>query len=125
MRQGGCFLYVSLQAVWVAYTYSKDGSLLSMTDADGEVLYSYDANGSCTSITDRMGHKQQFAYNEAGQLISATDAMGAVHTFIYDDEGNLKSEKDALAYQESCQRNQWGSVTSYTDKNGNTTSYTF
>jgi len=117
--------YTSPAGHTVGYTYSKDGDLLSVSDADGEILYSYDANGSCTGITDRMGNKQQFAYNEAGQLVSVTDAMGKVQTFDYDDEGNLAAEQDEMGYRTAYQYNQWGSVTAYTDKNGNTTSYTF
>ncbi len=117
--------YTSPAGNTVEYTYSKDGDLLSMSDADGEILYSYDANGSCTGVTDRMGGTQQLAYNEAGQLVSVTDAMGKVQTFTYDDEGNLAAEQDAMGYRTAYQHNQWGSVISHTDKNGNTTSYTF
>ncbi len=117
--------YTSPAGNTVEYTYSKDGDLLSVSDADGEILYSYDANGSCTGVTDRMGGTQQFTYNEAGQLVSVTDAMGKVQTFTYDDEGNLATEQDPMGYRTAYRHNQWGSVTSYTDKNGNTTSYTF
>lgn len=101
----------------------------SATDPQGNTTsYSYDSHGNVLTITDALASQNRFTftYNANGTLASSTNALGGVTTYGYDNKGNLTSITPpsplgaiALGY-DSLSR-----LTSYTDGNGNHTSFAY
>jgi YD repeat-containing protein len=71
-----------------AFTYDRDGNLLTATDASGTYQMAYDGDRLVTQ-TDPNGLTLAYGYDAAGNIVSETDSLGGTVTSLYDAEGNL------------------------------------
>ncbi|MEE8574169.1 MAG: RHS repeat-associated core domain-containing protein, partial [Thermodesulfobacteriota bacterium] len=98
------------------FIYSGRNLLLYSVDAGGNnSSYTYDAEGNKTSVTDGNGKVTLYAYNNDGKLIKTTDAAGGVTIYSYIDTGTCAG----------CGGGGEDDLASFTDANGNTTSYSY
>lgn len=110
---------------------NTSGKILSITDQVGrKFTVAYNAQNLITSITDPMNRKVSYEY-ENGLLSKVTDPMGYITQYLYDTEKYLKQIKDnenniidTITYNHATGENQH-KVTNYTDRLGNTFSYTY
>lgn len=108
-----------------SYTYTSDGQIDTMTDANGRVTdydyndfgrlikttfavgtvdeavqqFEYNAAGNLTAFIDENNNRTEYEYDELNRLIKTTYAKAtteeAVETFEYDDAGNQIATVDA------------------------------
>lgn len=119
--------------------------LHSVTDALGHnATVAIDALGRVTAITDSLSRTAQRSYDSNDWLKTGTDPRGKVTTLTYDNEGHVKAvalpsgtigyqydpvyrvkqRTDALNQSESWTYDAAGHVQTYTDRKGQTTTYT-
>ena len=109
---------------------SYNGDLLAnVSDGILQITFSYDYDDNLTGINYPGGENSVFTYDQTGRVISETDAEGRqVFRNIYDEQGRVVSQADGknqistLAYSMDDQSGR--SVTTITDRNGNTKSFT-
>lgn len=126
------------------YRYDPDtlGLMLIADPAGHTSRASYDTDGNMVTRTDGLYRQTVYTYNSLRQVTSVTDpqrvnGVAATRTFTYDAAGNLLSEAAPLLdangvtvatatvtnhYDDPAQP---GDLTSRTDSNGNTTTYTY
>ncbi len=86
----------------------------------------YDERGNTLSVTDPEGRVSTYTYNEQGQMLTHTDPLGFTITNIYDDQGYLIEKRyGSSSVNEEFSYDTYGRLESFTDKNGNTTSYSY
>ncbi len=113
-------------------SYAYDPATLgitSITDPLGHITtYSYDSRGNLLSKTDPLGHTTSQTYNTFNEPLTSTDALGAVTTSTYDASGNPLTttgptgDTTTFVYGDATHP---GDVTSQTDGDGRTTSFTY
>ncbi len=116
------------------FEYDDNGNLTTVTDhANGVTQYTYDNMNRVTQVTTPGGDVHTTAYNLLGQVASTTTPDGRKTTFEYDHMGrvikttycmeNLQDPADDIVEQRSYDKR--GNLTSVTDGNGASTSYTY
>ncbi len=79
--------------------FSSTGSLLSMTDRNGNSLtltYSTGKTPLLTTVADATGKALTFAYDKSNRIITVTDPAGRTATYTYATSGGLQSYTDPL-----------------------------
>lgn len=117
----------------LAFTRDAQGRITSVKDPAGRtVSYSYTAAGDLDSITSPTNQVSRNQYATvpatlAHLLTSYTDASGALQLRnVYDATGKLIAQYDALGNKvDLSQRDLTNHTQSVTDRNGNTSTYTF
>ncbi|MGX4668687.1 DNRLRE domain-containing protein [Cerasibacillus sp. JNUCC 74] len=80
-----------------AYTYDKNGNVLTATDSYGKETYQYNKNNDVTEVVDTEGEKTTVAYDGLNP-ISETDEAGNVSSVSsYDQYGNEIQSSAALS----------------------------
>jgi RHS repeat-associated protein/uncharacterized repeat protein (TIGR01451 family) len=132
-------------------TYTNDGRLESVTDAEGnttqitvdpdartEIVTSpdgrlvtisqFDDRGNAVTVDevyDGESHVSSFVFNDDDLVTSRTDPEGNTWTGVYDDDRNLTSFTDAENNTSAFTYDAFGFPTSVTDAEGNTTSFVY
>ncbi len=132
-------------------TYSDDGRLESVTDAEGnttqisvdpdartEIVTSPDGNlvtvsqfderGNATTVDevyDGASHVSTFVFDDQDQVTSRTDPEGNAWVGVYDDDRNLTSFTDAESNASGFTYDDFGFPTSVTDAETNTTEFAY
>jgi YD repeat-containing protein len=84
----------------VAYTYGKEGELLSRSGSMETTSYSYDAAGRLITFRDGKNQATTYSYGSAGYLASiAYPGGGTVQYPLYDAAGNLLRRIDGQSVQ--------------------------
>ena len=131
------------------YTYDGNGNLTSITDPnDNTVLYGYDDYDNLVSYTDAEGTKTEYTYDSScnllktinadgttivntydnkNRLVTSTDERGTLTTYCYDDDGNVTEMKITFGDKTVTASYGYtnGQITSFTDFNGNTSTYNY
>ncbi|GAB1815538.1 DUF6531 domain-containing protein [Mycobacterium sp. MUNTM1] len=88
------------------------------------------ADENLISVTDAAGATRRFSYDSAQRMVALTDANGLVSTNAYDAAGRVITQKlddeslsGTFTYRQD--RDNTGSISSYTDATGATTVYGF
>jgi RHS repeat-associated protein len=121
-------LYSKTNELGGTWSYKYDSSNnphapSEVTDPVGVVTtFVYNADGSLQTKTSAS----DYAYDSDNKLIASTGAPGFTTTYNYDTYGNLLSTTDPLGVSTSGTYDTNGLyLTNSTDKNGNTTDYTY
>lgn len=100
------------------FTYDMLGRLVSVTNALGETTsYTYDLAGNKLTQTDGRGLTTAFEYNVANKLVRKIDAggrKGAPGSYVY-----TEAKVESYTYTPD------GQIARKTNRNGNTTNYTY
>jgi len=125
-------------AATFGYRFGLDGytaDLTSRTSPEGRRwTFGYDHRGNLTSVTDPKGtatptvgdHETTHTYDEFGQLLVSTDANGNPTTYSDQDPvGYPRRITDALGKATVTAYDVRGNVTSVTDANNRTATYTY
>lgn len=114
----------SMSMMQVTYGYGPAGEV-SGTDADrGTTHYSFDDRGLLVKVRDALGNAAHFTYDNDHNLTQVINSAGQLYNNQYDQNGNVIKTTDpdgatvSLTYTGPFNR-----LSSYTDPNGNTTSY--
>ena len=67
-----------------AYTYDREGRLLTSTTDDVGHSYTYDSLGNVIQETDALGQTISYTYDAVGNLLKTVDRNGVETTCIYD-----------------------------------------
>ena len=110
-------------------TFDGNNNLTSVTDPLGhKTTYQYDENGNLTNVVDALGNTTQITSDDLGRPVSLTDALNHTTQFAYTDDPvtGIAATKPSLVTRPDGSTlkfiyNSFGSVTSATDENGNTT----
>ncbi len=75
----------------LSFTYYRDGSLKSQTDASGKsVYYSYDENGRLKCLKEKDGGVlTEYRYTNAGRIKEILMINGIRTSYSYDEDGNI------------------------------------
>ncbi len=121
-----------------AYTFNSKGELVNITDRNGnQLVFSY-VNSRLDSVSDPCSRRLIFGYNSNGLISRITRPDGSFVTYEYDGSNNLIKVTDpadnsiiygyslfdfynGLIYVEDV----YWQLSSVTDPNGNTTSFSF
>ncbi|MGN0319478.1 MAG: DNRLRE domain-containing protein, partial [Lachnospira sp.] len=108
-----------------SYTYDNNGNLLSKVRKDGRsVNYTYNERNQITQYTDYSGNKTSYSYDASGNLTEVTYADGSKTAYEYDELNRLVKESGQDG--NTVIRSYTGAlVSSCTDANGNTASYSY
>ncbi|MBL8802151.1 MAG: RHS repeat protein [Planctomycetes bacterium] len=116
------------------HDYDSDGDLVSWEDESGAAAtLQNDATGRRTAITDRLGRTNSWTIHAAsGRIARKTEADGGQTTFTYtprNSGGFTFYDVTAITYadgnDESFSYDANGNRTGWTDRGGNTWTYTF
>ncbi len=110
------------------YLYDSYGSLLARTNTRGEVSVenTYDEDtGVLLEYKNILGQKTTYTYNNANLISSITNNLNQTQQFEYDSRANISKTISPGGSEEVVARNNAGFVTSRTDANGDTHSYTY
>ncbi len=100
------------------YSYDEYGNLLSVTNPLNEITsYTYDGNGNTLSQTDASGNTMFFEYNAFNQKVKTIYPGG--RTGIHGNYTYDSTKVESYTYSPN------GNKLSQTDRNGNTTEYTY
>lgn len=110
------------------FTYDANSNIIKQEIKNGNktltTTATYDKDNRKTSTTDASGNMTHYVYNQLSQIVTVTDPSGVPTHYTYDYRGNIKTETRAnktitKSYDTS------GNLTSLTDANSNTTTYTY
>ncbi|USB32579.1 S8 family serine peptidase [Paenibacillus sp. YPG26] len=122
-----------------ATKYDLLGNKTAVTDGNGNTTrYDYDYLGRLSRVTNALDEVTSYTYDLIGNKLTQTNGNGHVSTFEYNaadllvrriDPGGLQVKNGKIAYQadqiESYTYFANGSMKTKTDRNGNTTSYSY
>ncbi len=108
------------------FEYDSLGNITKVRDAKGnETRFTYDSHGNEITATDPYNHTVTSSYEPVfNHLTSKQDRRGNTWTCTYDEHGNCTNIAKPLSVNLSYSYNSYGEMTSYTDGNGHTTSFT-
>ena len=89
---------------------------------DGTSIYEFTANGKIKEIKDLNGNTTTFTYTDG--LLSKIENISGYFTFTYNTDGTIKSVKDSGSREIKYGYTD-GLLTSYTDAEGNKTTYSY
>ncbi|MEC7276949.1 MAG: RHS repeat-associated core domain-containing protein [Bdellovibrionota bacterium] len=110
------------------YLYDSYGSLLARTNTRGEVSVEntyHEDTGVLLEYKNILGQKTTYTYNNANLISSITNNLNQTQQFEYDSRANISKTISPGGREEVVVRNNAGFVTSRTDANGDTHSYTY
>ena len=108
------------------FSYSADGSLTTLTDANGnQTLHTYDADGRLVATKDALGFTEQYGYDASFNRTKFTDRAGRAFTYTYDDRGNKLTEDGPLGWHRAWAYNALDHVTRAEDALGRATTFTY
>jgi RHS repeat-associated protein len=112
------------------YTYTYQNNVKTVTDPGGHIYsYEYDALGRLTKVINPDSTFTQAVYDDITNTVTVLDENQHKIEYHYDWVGNLvqvKEYTDAVNYYlTQYTYDDAGNITSFTDGNGNTTSYTY
>nr|WP_301290465.1 RHS repeat-associated core domain-containing protein [Paenibacillus sp. 1781tsa1] len=100
-------------------TYDAAGRLLTRTDGFGHLLqYAYDAAGRMTALTYPDGKVVQYRYQATGELAEVKDWNGRLTRYRYDASGKLIETRRPNGSQEQREYDAAGQLTRLTDTSG-------
>jgi YD repeat-containing protein len=101
------------------YQYDNNGNLVSIEDANHNVVQLSYTGSNLTQITDTAGRTYLLEY-EGSYIRQITDPLSRVYTYSYDGRGNLQTYRDPEGglIQYSYNSDHW--MRSITDPNGHT-----
>jgi RHS repeat-associated protein len=111
-------------------TYNAQGLISTLTDnANRTVTLTYDQSHNLTGITDSRG-TISYTYDSSGRVLTGTDFTGTVtFTDTYDSNGRVTTQTDSLNHQTAFNYDELSQpgelITTVTDRNSQTRSYTF
>jgi YD repeat-containing protein len=73
----------------LAFTYTPQGQLATVTQGTRTTTFTYDARGRVERVTDPLSREALFAYDLADRMVSQTLPGGRTVTFGYDASGNV------------------------------------
>ncbi|MGA2699488.1 MAG: Ig-like domain repeat protein [Isosphaeraceae bacterium] len=113
------------QPLTISYPTNSPGEV-DVTDATGATTrYLYDASGSIVATIDPSGQMARATLDANSNITAFTYPDGSVDTATYDSSGDLLSLIDPLGDRSSFTYDpNFHQLTSYTDANGYTTTYT-
>ena len=107
------------------FTYYGNRRAFQVTDPDGYTnTYSFNLYTNQTAFTDELGNTTLYGYNSAGNEVSVQHPDRARETFVWQNN-LLTSDTDAFGQTETFQYDANGNVTTFTDRAGNVTTYTY
>ncbi len=108
------------------YSYDADGRLLSISRGGQTTSFTYTPSGKKKSVTNPEGHVATYDYTALDRLWRITNAENQMFEFVYDAVGNVLGLLDAQGrhlVEYSFTPN--GKPATFTDANGNTTTYEY
>jgi RHS repeat-associated protein len=90
--------------------------------------YDYDARGNVVKVSDVVGGQtlvREFSYDARNNVTRVKDELGRQTFFTYDAQGNLREVVNAEGHKALTTFDGQGRVTSYSDFNGNTTTFVY
>ena len=113
-------------------TYDKYGRVCTQKDALNHTTYFEYHDDPCEScdgivrtVTNRLGKKSYRVYDNKARLIKYIDENDNSKTYEYDEHDNVIKEIDAKGYAVTKVYNRFNKPTQVTDRNGNTTYFTY
>ena len=108
------------------YQYDSTSNLIGITDPLGRTRsFSYDANGNLNKAIDPAGNQISMTYSPIfSQLEAFRDSRGYVTSFVLDSHANVQTRVYPDSSSESYIHDQFGLLTSRTDRKGQTILYT-
>jgi RHS repeat-associated protein len=117
------------------WNYVYDPATLGITsqsDPNGHVTTkTYDGSGNLLTSTDALGRETRYTYNSFNEVLTATDPLEVATTNTYDARGNLIARSTPIGLSTATTTYTYGDsahpgdVTSMTDPNGHTSTYTY
>jgi RHS repeat-associated protein len=107
------------------YAFNSSGQLTGITDLNGYTTSFAYTDGSLSSITDADGQSLAVLTNGAGAVTQITDPVGLETHYVYNGAGDLTSVMNQDGDEWQYGYNDVGDMTSMTDPDGNTTTTTF
>jgi RHS repeat-associated protein len=108
------------------FTYDAHGSLLTETDANGNVTaFAYNNFGQVTTIIDALGQTTTLTYDTFGNLVSITDPLGNSTTIEYDAISRPIQTIDALGRRSQTVYDPLGRVVKQVNTQGNSTQFAY
>lgn len=80
-----------------AYTYDKNGNILTETDALGKNTYEYNANNDVTKSVDSENRSTTIAYDDTNAVSETNQSAETSSISIYDSYGNVTKSSDNLS----------------------------
>lgn len=119
-----------------SYTYDAVGNLTALTDGGGTVGYAYNAVNVLAQLTEPDGATTSFAYNPDNQRTHTGYPNGVSQQAVYDDSGRLTSMTATTTsgatltafdytYTDPASGTDTALRQSMTDRDANTTAYTY
>ncbi|PYE42108.1 RHS repeat-associated core domain-containing protein [Paenibacillus barcinonensis] len=100
-------------------TYDAAGRLLTRTDGFGHLLqYTYDAAGRMTALTYPDGKEVEYRYHATGELAEVKDWNGRLTRYRYDASGKLIDTRRPNGSQEQREYDAAGQLIRLTDTSG-------
>nr|WP_253299365.1 RHS repeat-associated core domain-containing protein [Paenibacillus barcinonensis] len=100
-------------------TYDAAGRLLTRTDGFGHLLqYTYDAAGRMTALTYPDGKEVEYRYHTTGELAEVKDWNGRLTRYRYDASGKLIDTRRPNGSQEQREYDAAGQLIRLTDTSG-------
>lgn len=120
-KRGLMLLQTDLMGRTSRYTYSEDGTPLSMIDARGGVTrFEHNRWGCITRCIDVDGKSSHYGYDSNGYLCRIQDALGQVVHIEYSNDGWPHTVNRADGSREYYAWNVLGQLLSYTNAEGHT-----
>lgn len=126
---GDLISYSTPEGITTTFTYD-DHKLLQKNTEGKTVTYQYDDDGRISARTNENGHTVNYAYDEENNQTTITDPLGNYRVIEYDDGGRLTHQEwfTQTGYSikdESMIYGADGNLLSYTDEEGNQTTYKY